>query len=522
MPDPTPRGPALPPFPAGFPWAAATSAHQVDGAVAEDGRGPSLWDTFCATPGRGARGETGEVACDHHHRHPEDVALLAELGLGAYRFSVAWPRVQPGGGPANPAGLDFYGRLVDALLDAGITPVTTFDHWDTPQSVEDAGGWLRRGPAHRFAGYAALVADRLADPVPWWITLNEPCVVTMLGCGPGEHAPGRTLLLDALPAAQHRLLPHGLAVQELPTAGAQRVGIANNHTPVWADSADPSDAAAAAAYADLRNWLYADPLLVGAYPDAWFAGGLPLIAQPLGCYGFYGLNHYAPTRVRAARQGSPFPFDLVQITGRPRAHSGWPVVPEGLLEVLLALRARYREALPPVLVTENGCGHADVPGADRTAHGPARTDFLRDHLAALRQAVADGVGVRGCFVWSLLDNSEWAEGYEQRFGLVHVDFDTLARAPRAPSAGCGEPAGRRRRRGRQLPSPRGLRPAPRPGRRDADMTKAPVPVLRTAPVNHVPASRTTPSRFEGRTRCAVRKAGGPHRPLWTLPGGVGR
>ncbi|MFB9430301.1 GH1 family beta-glucosidase [Streptoalloteichus tenebrarius] len=433
MPDPT-----LPSFPDDFLWGAATSAYQVEGAVAEDGRGRSVWDTFCATPGKVARGQNGDVACDHYHRYPEDVALLAELGLDAYRFSVAWPRVQPTGtGPANPAGLDFYDRLVDALLAADLTPVATLYHWDTPQPVEDAGGWLARDTAHRFADYAALVAERLADRVPWWITLNEPAVVTMLGYGVGEHAPGRTLLLDALPAAHHQLLAHGLATRALRSAGAARVGVANSHTPVWPASDHPDDVAAAAAYADLHNWIYGDPLLVGAYPDlAWLAGGLPddaaddlpLIAQPLD---FYGVNYYCPTRVRAADPGEPLPFAVAEIAERPRTHVGWPVVPEGLREILVALRARYREALPPVLVTENGCSQDDAPDERGVVDDPDRIDFLRQHLVALRQAMDDGVDVRGYFVWSLLDNFEWAEGYDQRFGLVHVDFDTLVRTPKA-------------------------------------------------------------------------------------------
>ncbi|WP_373290012.1 GH1 family beta-glucosidase [Longimycelium tulufanense] len=430
--------PRFPRFSAHFRWGTATSAYQIEGAVTEGGRGRSVWDTFAATPGKTARGETGEIACDHYRRYHEDIALMADLGVSDYRFSLAWPRIQPvGAGPANPAGLDFYDRLVDALLNAGITPVATLYHWDTPQAVEDAGGWMSRDTAHRFADYATLAAEALSDRIRWWITLNEPVIVTLLGYGLGTHAPGRNLMLGALPTAHHQLLGHGLATQALRAAGAEHVGIANNHMPVWADSQHSEDVAAAAAFADLYNWLFADPLLTGAYPDLrWLDRGLPeqaavdlpTIAQPLD---FYGLNYYSPARIRAAAPGSELPFELVEITGYPRTASKWPVVPAGLRETLVGLTERYRDALPPILITENGCSTADPATAEGTIDDQDRIDFLHAHVAALCGAMDEGVDVRGYFIWSLLDNFEWAEGYGQRFGLVHVDFETQRRTPKA-------------------------------------------------------------------------------------------
>ncbi|KOV26023.1 beta-glucosidase, partial [Streptomyces sp. XY431] len=296
-------------LPAGFRWGAATAAYQIEGAVAEDGRGPSIWDTFAARPGAVRDGHTGAVACDHYHRYPEDIALMQDLGLDGYRFSIAWPRVQPtGASPFNPAGLAFYDRLVDALLEAGITPLPTLFHWDLPQALEDAGGWLNRDTAYRFAEYAAIVADRLGDRVPAWITLNEPFVHTVYGYAMGIHAPGRTLMFEALPAAHHQLLGHGLAASLLHERGLD-VLISNNLTPVEPASPSPADLAAAEAYDTLHNRLFNDPLLLGRYPDlaalgvpddifgAVRPGDLDLIHTP-GLDGL-GVNYYNPTRVAA-------------------------------------------------------------------------------------------------------------------------------------------------------------------------------------------------------------------------------
>ncbi|MFF0410337.1 GH1 family beta-glucosidase [Kitasatospora sp. NPDC004745] len=425
-------------LPAGFRWGAATAAYQIEGAVEEDGRGPSVWDTFTVRPGAIRDGHTGAVACDHYHRYPEDIALMKGLGLDGYRFSIAWPRVQPtGAGAVNPAGLAFYDRLVDALLEAGITPLPTLFHWDLPQALEDRGGWLDRDTAYRFAEYATVTADRLGDRVPAWITLNEPFVHTVFGYAMGTHAPGRALMFEALPAAHHQLLAHGLAASLLHERGLE-VMLSNNLTPVEPATPSPADATAAAAYDALHNRLFTDPVLLGRYPDLSALGvpddifgtvrpgDLDLIHSP-GLDGL-GLNYYNPTRI-AAPTDPGLPFDLVDIPDVPHTAFGWPVVPDGLRRLLLGLRDTYGTALPPITVTENGCSVAEPTTPDQP-----RIDYLATHLDALAQAVAEGVDVRGYYTWSLLDNFEWAEGYHQRFGLVHVDFATQQRTPRASYA----------------------------------------------------------------------------------------
>ena len=422
-------------FPAGFRWGVSTSAYQIEGAVAADGRGRSVWDTFCATPGKIADASTGDVACDHYHRYPEDIELLRGLGVSAYRFSVAWPRVQPeGSGPVNPRGLDFYDRLVDELCAAGIAPACTLYHWDTPQALEDAGGWLNRDTALRFAEYAGLVGEKLADRVAMWIPLNEPMVETLYGYAIGEYAPGHALLFDALPAAHHQNLAHGLAVRALRAAGANAIGTANNHSPIWPRSEAPDDLTAAAALDALINWLFADPVLLGLYPEQLtrylpkdFSADLPTIAAPLD---FYGVNYYEPQRAAAPSPGNPLPFDLVPVEGYPMTTNDQPVVPDGLTEFLITLHERIGPALPPIYITENGCAGAEEPdptGRVRDAH---RIEYLAEHLAALSTAITAGVDVRGYFVWSLLDNFEWSKGYRPRFGLVHVDYSTQTRTPK--------------------------------------------------------------------------------------------
>ncbi|GIH78617.1 GH1 family beta-glucosidase [Planobispora longispora] len=420
-----------------FLWGTATASYQIEGGVTEDGRGPSVWDTFAHEPGRVRDGHTGDVACDHYHRWPEDIALMADLGVDSYRFSIAWPRIQPDGkGPANPAGLDFYDRLVDGLREKGIVPAATLFHWDLPQALQDEGGWLARDTASRFADYAALVAERLADRVPMWITLNEPFVHMAFGYAMGAHAPGLALLTGALPAAHHQLLGHGLATAALRANGAGQVLITNNCTPVWPASDDPADLAAAEAYDILHNRLFNDPVLLGRYPDLSAYGpaldcvrdgDLDLISAPLDGL---GINYYNPTRI-AAPGGDGLPFTDAGITGYPVTAFGWPVVPDGLRELLTGLKARYGDALPPVYVTENGCSQPDEPGPGGTVDDQARIAYLDGHIRAVEQAAAEGVDVRGYYVWSLLDNFEWAEGYHQRFGLVHVDFATQRRTPKA-------------------------------------------------------------------------------------------
>ncbi|MGW1256910.1 GH1 family beta-glucosidase [Streptomyces sp. NPDC002513] len=422
----------IPPFPAGFLWGVSTSAHQIEGAA--DLREPSVWDVFTAAPGRVKDGSTAAVACDHYHRYREDVALLADLGVDAYRFSVSWPRVN------SPGGLDFYDRLVDELCAAGVRPVVTLFHWDLPVTLD----WLERDTAFRFAEYVSVVAGRLGDRVPTWITLNEPAEHTLLGHALGVHAPGRHLLFDALPVAHHQLLAHGLAVQALRAAGAGDIGIANSHGPTWPASAGEEDVAAAEFYDILLNRLFADPLLLGRYPDgidALMPGGpegvasdLKVISEPLD---WYGINYYAPTRV-GAPQGediefggltlpAELPFSVRGIEGHPVTDFGWPVVPEALTELLTGFRDRYGDRLPPVVITENGCSYEGVDDQERIA-------YLDGHIRALHRAVEAGTDVRGYFVWSLLDNFEWAEGYARRFGLVHVDYTTLQRTPKASYA----------------------------------------------------------------------------------------
>ncbi|MGW2080042.1 GH1 family beta-glucosidase [Streptomyces sp. NPDC001939] len=422
----------VPQFPHDFLWGVSTSAHQIEGAT--DARLPSVWDAFTAQPGRVKDGSTAAVACDHYHRYGEDVELIAGLGVGAYRFSVSWPRVM------SPGGLDFYDRLVDALCAAGVQPVPTLFHWDTPLSVEEAGGWLKRDTASLFADYAAQVADRIGDRVRKWITLNEPAEHTLLGHALGQHAPGRQLLFDALPVAHHQLLAHGLAVRALRAAGATDIGIANSHGPTWTASDDPADREAADFYDVLLNRLFADPLLLGAYPEGIgdlmpgdVDADLKVIAEPVD---WYGINFYQPTKVGApltSGEATEFsgltlppelPFSPREIEGYPVTDFGWPVVPEALTELLLAFRDRYGDRLPPLVITENGCSYEGVDDQERIA-------YLGGHLRALHRALEAGVDVRGYFVWSLMDNFEWAEGYARRFGLVHVDYATLERTPKA-------------------------------------------------------------------------------------------
>ncbi|MFJ8607005.1 GH1 family beta-glucosidase [Streptomyces sp. NPDC093675] len=416
----------MPQFPAGFLWGVSTSAHQIEGAA--DVREPSVWDVFTAEPGRVKDGSTAAVACDSYHRYHEDVALLAGLGVDAYRFSVSWPRVD------SPGGLDFYDRLVDALCAAGVRPVVTLFHWDLPVALD----WLERDTASRFADHVSVVAERLGDRVAKWITLNEPAEHTLLGHALGVHAPGRRLMFDALPVAHHQLLAHGLAVRALRAAGAGDIGIANSHGPTWAASEKPEDREAAEFYDLLLNRLFSDPVLIGRYPEGIgelmpgdVEADLKVIAEPID---WYGINYYAPTRV-GAPQGAEIefgglsfpaelPFTVREIEDRPVTDFGWPVVPEALTELLTGFAGRYGDRLPPVLITENGCSYEGVDDQERIA-------YLDGHIRALHRAVEAGVDVRGYFVWSLLDNFEWAEGYARRFGLVHTDFETLERTPKA-------------------------------------------------------------------------------------------
>ncbi|UUU29761.1 GH1 family beta-glucosidase [Streptomyces sp. CA-210063] len=441
----------LPSLPPDFVFGAATASYQIEGAVDEDGRGPSIWDTFSREPGRVLHGATGDVACDHYHRYSEDVALLRELGVGSYRFSIAWPRIQPtGSGPVNHKGLDFYSRLVDELLAAGVEPAATLYHWDLPQALEDRGGWRIRDTAERFGEYAALVADALADRVPRWITLNEPGCSAFLGYADGHHAPGATEGTPALAAAHHLLIGHGLAMRALRTAGVREAGITLNLSHVTAASDSAADLAALVRAETMQKLMWTEPLLRGRLPSAeeetWGElitrqtfrqeGDLELISTPMD---FLGINYYTPTVVRDAPHRRPDPalrtatdcrIETVDIPGVRRTAMDWAVVPDSLRELLVSLRHEYADALPPILITENGSAEDDVLSTDGQIHDPDRITYLRDHMAAVANAVAEGVDVRGYYVWSLLDNYEWAFGYDRRFGIVHVDYDTLRRTPK--------------------------------------------------------------------------------------------
>ncbi|MEH6819315.1 MAG: GH1 family beta-glucosidase [Dietzia psychralcaliphila] len=443
------RDPILPP---GFRLGTATAAAQIEGGAHVDGRGPSIWDTFAAEPGRIRGGDTPAVACDHYHRHAEDVRDLADLGVDDYRFSISWSRILPNGrGKVNRPGLDFYSRLVDDLLAAGIRPVPTLYHWDLPQALQDEGGWLARDTSQALADYAAVVVEALGDRVTRWLTLNEMNVHTLYGHGLTDHAPALGLGLDCLPVAHNLLRAHGLAVRAIRAAGPHHeVGVVQQHFPVTAATDAPEDAEAADLFRILTNWLFSDPVLRGAYPQDWVAElvmnsagltpaqleqDLVVIASPLD---HYGVNYYEPTVIESPRPDTDYsgvlevdfpedmPFRPVRIEGVERTDFDWPVVPSGLTDILVALHERY-PGLPPVTVTENGCSYHDGPGADGAVHDERRIDYLRAHLAAVADAVDAGVDVRGYYVWSAMDNFEWAAGYAERFGLVHVDHTTQTR-----------------------------------------------------------------------------------------------
>ncbi|MEP6628860.1 MAG: GH1 family beta-glucosidase [Lapillicoccus sp.] len=442
-------------FPEGFLLGAATASYQIEGAVAEDGRTPSIWDTFSHTPGKVRHGDTGDVAADHYHRMVADVALMKEIGLDAYRFSIAWPRIRPGGtGPVNPAGLDFYSRLVDELLAAGIRPVATLYHWDLPQELEDAGGWTNRATSEAFAAYAGTVAAALGDRVHSWTTLNEPWCSAYLGYCSGVHAPGRESQAGSLAAVHHLNLGHGLAVQAVRAAspGALCSVTHNLHVIRPADPHSTEDVDIVRRLDALGNRAFLGPELEGAYPDDLFAdtasitdwsfvrdGDLREIHQPLDVL---GVNYYTTSIVRkwdgvtersredghmvAAQPPWPGPddVDFVQQPG-PRTQMGWLVDPAALTELLVRTAKDYPGL--PLMVTENGAAYPDTVSADGVVHDSDRVDYVRRHLAAVRDAIDAGADVQGYLLWSLLDNFEWAWGYERRFGIVRVDYNTQER-----------------------------------------------------------------------------------------------
>ncbi|HZH25686.1 MAG TPA: GH1 family beta-glucosidase [Azospirillaceae bacterium] len=431
-----PAGPVVP-FPDGFLWGASTSAYQIEGAHDVDGRTPSIWDTFSRTPGKVEDGHTGDIAADHYRRYPEDVALMANAGLKAYRLSTSWPRILPQGtGAVNAAGLDFYDRLVDALLAAGIQPWVCLYHWDLPQALQDRGGWLNRDIADWFVEYALVVSGRLGDRVRHWVMLNEPGVVSLIGHGAGGHAPDIRGRDSYFASAHHQNLAQGRALHAMRSAGGGRweLGTVLSVQPARPVTPTEPDIRAALVWDALWNRAFLDPLFKGAYPEAVRDGFAPLVRDgdmdairfPVD---FLGLNYYSRMHMRAdpgglfgtahgpAPQGTPY-------TGMP-----WPVEPDGLFEQLMDFRDRYGN--PPVYVTENGAAYPDPLGPDGRIEDGDRIGFLRDHLLWARRAIDQGCDLRGYFVWTLLDNFEWAFGYTKNFGLVRVELGTLRRVPKA-------------------------------------------------------------------------------------------
>ena len=435
--------------PPGFRWGAATAAYQIEGSTDADGRTPSIWDTFCATPGRVSGGHTGAVACDHYRRSAADVALMRDLGIGTYRFSVSWSRVLPDGGGVNERGLDFYDRLVDRLVAAGIHPMVTLYHWDLPQSLEDRGGWTSRETAERFVDLTTAVHDRLGDRVPTWTTLNEAWCSSFLGYGSGDHAPGRRDPSAAFTAAHHLLLAHGLSAAALRSAGAAELSYTTLVTSVTTpEGGDEADAAAARLVDGLHNRLFLDPVLRGRYPgdladlvESHVAPGTirdgdeALIgATPID---LLGLNYYQPTLVRA-RPGAVAPPQFPGTDGveflradLPRTHMGWPVDAGALRDALVRVSRDYPGV--PMMITENGAAYEDRVAGGRVAD-VERIEYLRAHLRAAHEAIEAGADLRGYVAWSLLDNFEWAYGYDKRFGLVRVDYRTQERLPKDSAA----------------------------------------------------------------------------------------
>ncbi|MFK8909292.1 GH1 family beta-glucosidase [Streptomyces sp. YS-3] len=421
-------------LPEDFAWGVATSAYQIEGAVAEDGRAPSIWDTFSHTPGRTDGGDHGDTACDHYHRWREDIALMKELGVTSYRFSLAWPRILPGGdGPVNRAGLDFYSRLVDALLEAGITSNATLYHWDLPQTLQDRGGWPARETAEHFAAYATVAARELGDRVPLWSTLNEPLCSAWIGHLEGRMAPGLTDITAAVRASYHLLLGHGLATRALraEAPGAQ-VGIVNNLSTVEPASGSGADLAAARRMDGHTNRWWLDPVHGRGFPADMREvygvdlperpGDLDAIAEPLD---WLGLNYYFGVRVTDDPHG-PFPFARQVPRPRlPRTGMGWEIDASGIEALLMRLTDDY--GARRIHVTENGSAFPDAVLPDGTVHDPERVRYLREHLAACARAARRGAPLAGYYAWSLLDNFEWAYGYDKRFGLVHVDYATQRR-----------------------------------------------------------------------------------------------
>jgi beta-glucosidase len=436
-------------FPPGFAFGVATASYQIEGGVAEGGRRPSIWDTFSHTPGKTFNGDTGDMACDHYHRYAEDVELIASLGVTHYRFSLAWPRIQPDGhGPLNTAGVDFYARLVDALLEHGIQPWVTLYHWDLPQALEDADGWPARDTAHRFADYAAAIYARLGDRVGYWTTLNEPWCSAFLGYFTGRHAPGRREPAASIRAVHHLLLGHGLAISRMRgLRSSNELGITLNLWPFSPASDSPSDMDAARRADGISNRFFLDPILLGRYPADVLEDLAPVtdlshihdgdeqaIAAPID---LLGVNYYTGQRVKdgtgnpeSGWVGSPNVESVPR--GFPTTEMGWEIEPDGLRRLLLRLRDDYPKI--PLYITENGIALRDSVGADGTVDDPDRIAFIDGHLRAAAQTLAEGVDLRGYFLWTFTDNFEWSFGYSKRFGLVYLDYPTQRRIPKTSAA----------------------------------------------------------------------------------------
>jgi len=423
-------------FPKDFVWGASTSAYQIEGAAAEDGRGPSVWDVYSHTPGKVKNGDTGDVACDHYHRWREDIDLLASGGFAAYRFSTSWPRILPAGaGAVEPRGLDFYDRLVDGLIARGVTPWLCLYHWDLPQALQDKGGWTSRETADHFADYARIVGKKLGDRVKHWAMLNEANVHAIFGHGTGSGAPGLRGMPSMLAALHHQNLAQGRAIAALRAERSDlKLGTVVALQPVRPVSGSDDDRRAAQRFDAFWNGAPLDPLMTGAYPESVAAEFAPLVAPGdraviQQAIDFLGVNYYSPMHIMNAPQAllgaqfGPAP------PGTRYTALGWPIDAGGLAQELKYLRERYGAV--DLYVTENGACYDDPVAPDGTVHDDDRVAYLREHLAAARDAIAAGVRLRGYFVWSLLDNFEWGEGFSRRFGVVHVDFKTLKRTPKA-------------------------------------------------------------------------------------------
>ncbi|MCY4746046.1 GH1 family beta-glucosidase [Pelomonas sp. UHG3] len=428
-------------FPADFRWGVSTSSFQIEGAGDADGKGESIWDRFCKQPGRIRDGGNGLVACDHYHLYPQDLDMAKAMGVNAYRFSIAWPRILPNGhlgrGAVNEAGLAFYDRLVDAMLERGLDPWCTLYHWDLPQALQDQGGWLSRETVAAFVEYTDIVTRRLGDRVKHWITHNEPWCSSMMSYWENVHAPGGTSFADALQASHHILLSHGLAIPVIRknVPGAD-IGITLSLHPITAASDSPEDAAALQRHDGLRNRWFLDPLFGRGYPADTLAlagdaaptvlpGDLEAIATPTD---FLGVNYYFPEMVKHdpdPKTGGPMRASLVEKQGVERSGFGWEVSPQGLVDLLARVQRDYNPTV--IQLTENGSTFEDVLTPEGRVHDKERLSYLQRHLAALKAAVDAGVPVKGYFAWSLLDNFEWAEGYLRRFGLAYVDYPTQRR-----------------------------------------------------------------------------------------------